>query len=212
MSAPEIPITIYRGKTFEFGFLYAEDEPRQVLITGMPSQVPLRLTVAGHGLPEGWPFWVSCVKSPAELNSGVQSDDANEVMSADPYYVKVVDADTIEVPGVIASCWRSFSGPGVLLTQPPVDLTGWHCRGQVRDRVGGNVLFSWHSDPAENPDGVATVDVALGQFVLTMEAEVAAALEWKRGVYDLEAVAPGGEVYPLTAISSIVVEEEVTTA
>lgn len=208
--APEVDLIIYRGKTFEFGFLYADDEPRQVLITGMPSKVPLRLTVPGHGLPEGWPFWVSCVKTPAELNTSVYSDDAFEVMGAEPYLVKVVDANTIEVPGVVASCWKAFSGPGVLITRPPVDLTGWHCRAQVRDKVGGNVLFSWNSDPAQNPDGEAVVDVALGAFFLKMDAGTASALDWKRGRYDAEAIAPNGEVYPLTAISSVTVEDEVT--
>lgn len=208
--AEQIDITITRGKTFEFGFLYADDEPRQVLITGMPSKVPLRLTVVGHGLPDGWPFWVSCVKSPAELNTAVESDDAVEVMSAEPYFVKVVDVDTIEVPGVIASCWKAFSGPGVLLTLPPIDLTGWQCRAQVRGKVGGDVLFSWHSDPAENPDGEAVVDVALSTFFLKMDAATAQLLPWRKGVYDFEAIAPGGEVYPLTAISSITVEDEVT--
>ncbi|MCZ4321454.1 hypothetical protein [Pseudomonas anguilliseptica] len=208
--AEQIDIVITRGKTFEFGFLYADDEPRQVLITGMPSKVPLRLTVVGHGLPDGWPFWVSCVKSPAELNTSIDSDSASEVMDAEPYTVKVVDADTIEVPGVIASCWRSFSGPGVLITAPPIDLTGWQCRAQVRDKVGGEVLFSWHSDPAENPDSLAIVDVALSSFTLTMDAATAQALTWKKGKYDFEAIAPSGEVYPLTAISNIVVEDEVT--
>ncbi|WP_405118749.1 hypothetical protein [Pseudomonas leptonychotis] len=208
--AEQIDLTITRGKTFEFGFLYADDESRQVLITGMPSKVPLQLTVVGHGLPDGWPFWVSCVKTPAELNTSIDSDDASEVMGADPYYVKVVDADTIEVPGVIASCWKSFSGPGVLITAPPVDLTGWQCRAQVRDKVGGEVLFSWHSDPAPNPDGEAMVDVVLSAFFLRMSAATAQALSWKKGVYDFEAIAPGGEVYPLTDISSITVEDEVT--
>ncbi len=208
--AEQIDLTITRGKTFEFGFLYADDEPRQVLITGMPSKVPLRLTVPGHGLPDGWPFWVSCVKSPAELNTSVESGDAAEVMGADPYFVKVVDLDTIEVPGVIAACWKGFSGPGVLLTRPPVDLTGWHCRAQARDKVGGRVLHSWHSDPAQTPDSPAIVDAALAQFVLTMTADAAQALTWKKAVYDLEAIAPGGQVYPVTAISAITVSDEVT--
>ena len=80
----------------------------------------------------------------------------------------------------------------------------------IRDKVGGTVLFTWHSDPAESPDGEIEVDVAGGAFVLKMDAAVAAALEWKRGVYDVEAIAPGGEVYPVTAISQVTVEDEVT--
>ena len=67
--APEIPITIQRGKTFEFGFLYAEDELLYLQIVGMPSKAPVRLTVPGHGVPDGWPVQVTCVKAPAELNT-----------------------------------------------------------------------------------------------------------------------------------------------
>lgn len=209
--AEVIPIKIVQGETFEWGFLWTDNEPRQVHITGMPSKVPLRLTVAGHGLPDGWPFWVSCVKAPEELNTAVSSPRAEEVMEAEPLWAKPVDADTIEVPGVVAGCWRPFSGPGVLITRTPLDLAGWQCRGQVRDKAGGRLLWSWHSDPAENPDSLIIVDHALSQFVLTMSAEQAAGLTWNRGVYEIEAVSPGGEVFKVTAPSPIEVAREVTT-
>jgi hypothetical protein len=208
--AEPIDIVIHRGRTFEFGYLYAEDEPRQVLITGMPSTVPLRITVPGHGLPDGWPFWVSCVKSPRELNTSIDSESADEVMTADPYFAKVVDENTIEIPSVVASCWGSYQGRGVLITRPPVDLTGWSCRAQVRDKPGGKVLFTWHSDPDEEPDGVAIVDVDAGAFFLQMTAEASQGLQWRRGVYDVEAIAPGGEVYSVAPISSVQVSDEVT--
>ena len=198
--APEIPITIQRGKTFEFGFLYAEDELLYLPITGMPSTAPVRLTVVGHGVPDGWPVQVTCVKAPAELNT---PDDESQL-------AKVVDANTIELNALNAHCWKAFSGSGLLVLNKPMDLTGWHCRAQVRDRVGGEVLFTWHSDPAENPDGEIEVDLARSTFVLKMDAATAAALEWKRGKYDVEAIAPGGEVYALTAISDITVADEVT--
>lgn len=198
--APEIPITITRGKTFEFGFLYAEDDLLYLPITGMPSKAPVRLTVVGHGVPEGWPVQVTCVKAPTELNT---PEDESQV-------AKVVDVDTIELNALNAHCWKAFSGSGLVVFPKPVDLTGWSCRAQVRDKVGGNVLFSWHSDPGENPDGVAEVDVAASQFVLHIDEATAAALTWKRGVYDVEAIAPGGEVYPVTAISTVTVADEVT--
>lgn len=198
--APEIDMIITRGKTFEFAFLYADEELGYLPITGMPSKAPCRLTVQGHGLPDGWPAQVQCVKAPAELNSAEDEQ----------YFIKVVDADTIELNTVNAHCWKAFSGSGVLVFQKPVDLTGWACRAQVRDKVGGTVLFSWHSDPAENPDGEAEVDVAANAFVLKIDAATAAALEWTRGVYDAEAIAPTGEVYPLTAVSTVTVDAEVT--
>jgi hypothetical protein len=198
--APEIDLTIIRGKTFEFAYLYADDELLYLPITAMPSKAPVQLTVAVHGIPEGWPVQVQCVKAPAELNS---EDGAC-------HFVTVVDANTIELNAVNAHCWKPFSGSGLVVLSKPVALAGWHCRAQVRDKVGGTVLFTWHSDPAEAPDGLALVDVARSQFVLTMNAATAAALTWKRGVYDVEAIAPGGEVYPLTAISQVVVADEVT--
>lgn len=198
--APEIDMIITRGKTFEFAFLYADEELGYLPITGMPSKAPCRLTVVGHGLPDGWPAQVKCVKAPAELNSAEGED----------YFIKVVDADTIELNTVNAHCWKAFSGTGLLVCRKPVDLTGWACRAQVRDKVGGAVLFSWHSDPGENPDGEAEVDVAASAFVLKIDAATAAALEWKRGIYDAEIIAPTGEVFPLVGISQVVVEDEVT--
>ncbi|MGY8830123.1 MAG: hypothetical protein ACKVIS_11325 [Pseudomonadales bacterium] len=198
--AEQIDIVITRGKTFEFGFLYADDELVYKPITAMPSTAPVRLTIEGHGIPDGWPVQVQCVKAPAELNSE----------EGDSYIAKVIDADTIELNSVNAHCWKAFSGSGLAVFNKPMDLTGWACRAQVRDKVGGNVLFSWHSDPAENPNGEAVVDVALGAFILKMDADVAEALTWKRGFYDLEAIAPTGEVYPVTAISGVSVDDEVT--
>lgn len=198
--APEIALTITRGKTFEFGYLYAEDELLYLSITGMPSKAPVRLTVQGHGVPDGWPVQVACVKAPGELNS---ADGEFQV-------AKLVDADTIELNAINAHCWKPFSGSGLLVLNKPMDLTDWKCRAQVRDRVGGTVLFTWHSDQAENPDGEIEVDVAGSAFVLKIGAEATATLDWARGVYDVEAIAPGGEVYPVTAISSVVVADEVT--
>lgn len=198
--AEQIDITITRGKTFEFGFLYAEDELLYLPITAMPSTAPVRLTVVGHGVPDGWPVQVQCVKSPAELNS---AEDER-------YIARVIDADTIELNAVNAHCWKAFSGSGLLVLNKPMQLTGWHCRAQVRDRAGGEVLFTWHSDPGENPDGDVDVDVAQSAFVLRADAATTGGLTWKRGVYDVEAIAPSGEVYAVTAVSAVTVESEVT--
>lgn len=201
--APVIPITIYRGETFEFGILYAEAEfvsPYPV-ISAMVSTAPARLTVVEHGIPDGWPVRIACVKTPTELNTPEESW----------VYPKVIDADTLELNDVNAHCWRPFSGSGVLIVPKPADLTGWQCRAQVRNRIGGDLLYSWHSDPSENPDSLILVDVALSQFVLTMSDVQSEALTWAKGVYDAEVIAPGGQVYKLTAISPIDVVGEVTT-
>jgi hypothetical protein len=203
MSAPEIPITIYRGETFEFGIMYAEGEyvsPYPV-ITAMPQTAPARLTVENHGVPDGWPVRIECVKKPIELNTPAD----------DWVYPKVIDPDTLELNEVNAHCWQPFSGTGLLIVPKPADITGWRCRAQVRTKPGGDLLHTWDSDPAQNPDSLVIVDVALSQFVLTMTAEQSEALEWSKGFYEAEVIAPGGQVYKLTAISPIEVTREVTT-
>lgn len=197
---PEIPLRVYRGKTFEFGFLYADDELSYPEITAMPTKAPVRLTITGHNIPDGWPVKITCVKQPEELNT-----TEGEFVIA-----KAVDADTIEINNLNAHCWKAFIPPGLLVYRAPMDLTDWQCRAQVRDRVGGEVLFSWHSDPLEGPDGEIEVDVAHSAFVLKMDAATSAALPWSQGVYDVEAISPTGEVYALTAVSPIDVVDEVT--
>lgn len=203
--APEIPLKITRGKTAEFAFLYADEEQVFLPIEAMPVKAPARLTITGHQIPDGWPVQVQCVKVPAELNNDPNGDE--------PYYkTKVVDANTIEFNRVNAHCWKEYAGGGLVVFNRPVNLTGWRCRAQVRTKAGatGTPLFSWDSDPSQNPDGVAVVDVARACFVLRVEAAAAAALTWSSAVYDLEAIAPDGSVYAVTAISPITVEGEVT--
>jgi len=203
MSAPEIPITINRGETFEFGIMYADDEfvsPYPV-ITGMASTAPARLIVPSHGVPDGWPVRVACVKKPIELNT--PEDDW--------VYPKVIDDDTLELNDVNAHCWPPFSGTGLLIVPKPADITGFRCRAQVRSKPGGELLHTWDSDPTEDPDSLVIVDVALSQFVFTMSADKSEALGWNKGVYEAEVIAPGGQVYKLTAISPIEVTREVTT-
>lgn len=205
--APEVDLIIQRGKTFEHVMLYGGSDPVQVSITAMPSKIPLRLSVPGHGLVDGWPVWVLCVKAPADINSS-SSTDVAEVIQSEPYRARVIDADTIELPWVIAANWAAYSGPGVLLAFPPEDLTGWVCRAQVRDKIGGAVLFDWHSDPAQAPDGL--IELSGSKITLTMDDATAAALSWKRAVWDAELVSPAGKVVPLVALSQITVEGEVT--
>lgn len=205
LEAPEIPLKITRGKTAEFAFLYADDDLVFLPIEAMPVKAPVRLTITGHQIPDGWPVQVQCVKQPDELNNDPNGDQSY-------YQTKVVDADTIEFNRVNAHCWKDYTGNGLVVFNRPVDLTGWRCRAQARAKAGaaGAPLFSWDSDPSQNPDGEAVVDVARACFLLRVDAATAAALTWSSAVYDLEAIAPDGSVYAVTAISPITVEGEVT--
>lgn len=199
MTAPTIDLTIDRGKTFEYAFLYAEDELVYKPITALVNVAPVRITVPAHGLPDGWVVDVAGVKTPYELNTGEDG----------PRFIRVVDVDTLEFNALDGTLWKAYAGVGNVIASKPVDLTGWSARAAVRDKAGGTLLFTWHSDPTQNPDGAITVDVAHSSFTLSMDAAKTAALPWSRGVWELEAIAPDGKVYPVVGISRITVSDEV---
>lgn len=199
MAAPQVPLAVARGKTLEAVFLYADDAPVFKPISAMPVKAPCTLTVVGHGVPDGWPVWIEDVKSPAELN----------IPRDEPVQVRALGADTLVLPALNATSLKAFSGVGTIGYWPPVDLTGYHVRAQVRTKVGGTLLFTWHSDPTENPDGLVTIEG--GTITLHATADTTAALSWSKGVYDAELVAPDGTVVALVAPSAISVESEVTT-
>ncbi|WP_314408932.1 hypothetical protein [Pseudomonas kuykendallii] len=89
-------------------------------IAAIQRTAPLLITVPGHGLPPEWPVWFEDVVGWSEL----RSDKTRQ-----PFRMaRVVDADTIELNG-LNGINQKASG-GVLVYQPPVDLTG--CTGLLR--------------------------------------------------------------------------------
>lgn len=190
-------IVIKPGKTFRETFFYASDEPLYLPIEAISQAAPLQLSVPNHNLPgDLWPITIESAKSPSELNLSC------------PYFAKTIDANTLEIMGINASNWRSYNGGALLVYQNPIDLTGWAFRGQIRDKVGGNLLFSWHSDPAENPDG--SIEVGTSRFTLNISPEQSANLSFTKAVYDIEAVTSSGDVYPVIDLSEIRLEGDVT--
>lgn len=181
-----IDITLVKGKTFEFALRYASGRLVSREIEAVPSLVPVRLTVTGHGLPDGWPFTVTCVKRPHELNG--------------EYTATVIDEDTIEINDLVGQCWRqSWSGGGVVQYPAPADITGWSARAMFRRHL---------RDPGA--DGLFVVDPAESTFTLQLEAEVSELLPTTAGVWDAEAIDPEGRVFPLVGVSAFCIEEEVT--
>ncbi|HEY6612764.1 MAG TPA: hypothetical protein VIZ86_16745 [Pseudomonas sp.] len=198
MTAEVIELTIERGKTFEWAFQYADDVLTYKAISAMPSAAPVRLTVAAHGIPDGWPVEVIGVKNPAELNTKADM----------PRLCRVIDADTIEFNTLYGADWRAYASGGHVVFNTPADLTGWTARAAVYDKVGGTKLLSWHSDPLTAPDCPLTIDTAASAFVLHMDAAMAAGLPWSKGLWEMEAIDPAGKVYPVVAISPVIVTKE----
>jgi hypothetical protein len=200
MGAPVVDINIVRGKTFEFLFRYAEPALVYVAISGMPSFAPVRLSVPFHGIPDGWPVRIEGVRQPLELNT---PEDEFQ-------FATVIDASTIELNAVRADQWRTYTAGGSVIFNRPFDLTSCSARMQIRGSVGGQALLSLSSDPEETRDGEIQIDTALSGLAVRLSPTVTAAIEWSRGVYDLELITPDGNIYPITAISKVTVGNEVT--
>jgi hypothetical protein len=200
MGAPVVDINIVRGKTFEFMYRYADKELVYLPITGMPNTAPVRLTVANHEIPDGWPVRIEGVRQPEELNS---EDDSF-------YFAATFSPSVIELNAVRADSWRTYTTGGLVIFNRPFDLTGCSARMQIRDKVDGKILLTLSSDSSTDPDGEIDIDEALAALVVRLSPTVTAAIDWTKGVYDLELITPGGNVYPITAISKVSVGAEVT--
>lgn len=200
MGAPVVDINIVKGKTFEFMYRYADEELVYLPITGMPNTAPVRLTIPNHGIPDGWPVRIEGVRQPVELNNA----------DGDYYIATLIDSNTIELNTVRADLWRTYVSGGIAIINRPFDLTACSARMQIRDRVNGTVLLSLSTDTSTVPDGEIEVDVDLAALIVRLTPTVTTAISWLRGVYDLELITPGGNIYPITAISQVTVGAEVT--
>jgi len=200
MIAPTYDLHIVRGKTFTQPFMYADDELLYRSITAITNQAPARIAAAGHGVPSNWPVRIESTRTPSELNT----PDGEWLTPA------VVDEDTLEFDELNLAGAKPFRGPSVLVYPRPADITGWKVRAQIRDRIGGQVLLTFSSDPVDQTDGTITVDVPGSAFVMELSHQLTEAITWNRAVYDMEAIRPDGSVVSIIAPSKVTVGQEVT--
>ena len=168
-------------------------------ITGITATAPVRLTVVGHGCPDGWRAAVTGVKGMSEING-----EANKLKDTDYHIVTVIDVDTIEFNEVNAAGFKTYVSGGHLQFNTPVDLAGATARMTVKDKVGGRVL---HSLTTEN--GGIAIDPAAYSITLNISATDTETFAWKGGVYDLEVVQ--GAVVTALLAGKVTVSKEVTT-
>jgi len=199
MDAPIIDLCFQKGKTLDFALQYASEKFAYVPITGVPSLAPVRLTVVGHGLPDGWPFDVESVKKPSDLNG-------------ENYIATVIDDDTVEINDLVGSSWRHmWSAGGVVKYLIPQDITGWSARAMFRRNIHDNSpVLTFHSDGGENPDGQFVVDPSEHSFTLLLPESVSKSLKPMCGVWDAEVIDPNGAVYALVGLSPFEITDEAT--
>lgn len=194
-------LTIIKGKTFARVLRWEAPPIVYKAITAIQQSAPVRLTVTGHGVPDGWRVAVTCVKGMTQINAD------NEPPKTKDYHVAtVVDANTIEFNDINAACYKPYVSGGYLQYNTPVDLAGFTARMSVKDKVGGTELFR-----LDTGNGRITINNTAKTIDLTISATDTAALTFKKGVYDLEMVSSGG-VVTLLLSGDITVQDEVTTS
>lgn len=188
-----------QGKTFTLALRWETIPIIYKPITGITATAPVRLTVVGHGCPDGWRAAVTGVTGMSEING-----EANKLKDSDYHIVTVIDADTIEFNEVNAAGFKAYVSGGHLQFNTPVDLAGATARMTVKDKVGGRVL---HSLTTEN--GGIAIDPAAYSITLNISATDTETFAWKGGVYDLEVVQ--GAVVTALLAGKVTVSKEVTT-
>ena len=97
------------------------------LITGAP-----RLTVTGHGMPDGNDCAITQVLGMRQINA-----ENSPPSESDYHEGTVIDQDTIELNGVDASGFLPYTGGGFIQFYTPVSLVGQTPRMTIKDRQGG---------------------------------------------------------------------------
>jgi len=87
----------------------------------------------------------------------------------------------------------------------PVDLTGWNARMEIKDKVGGTMLFRLDPD-----NGRLALGGEDGSIDIHITADESSAWPWKLGVYDIEVIDDNGNVGRLLQ-GKVKISQEVTT-
>ncbi len=190
-----VPLEFCRGKTFSKVFRWGQSRLAYKPIVAATVAAPCVIEVTAHGVPNGWAYQIKNARGMTELNT-----TAKQYRQA-----IVVDANHIEINELDASALDAYIGGGILSYNIPVDLTGYTARMQVRTSVEAATTVL----ELTTANGGIVIDVALGTITLLAAATATDDFAFESGVYDLELVSAGGEVYQI-AYGEVTEEKEVT--
>lgn len=192
--------TIKQGATFSTTLKYSQPQFVVKPITGLTKSGQGVVTAVGHGLTIDWPVWIVGVQGMAQVNH--RSDDLRVPSKA--YLAYYVSADSLRL-NVDTSRFAAYTSGGELLYHPPVDLTGFTARMQIRPSLISATVI--HSLTTEN--GGITLGDATGTVELLIPATATDDFDFTAAVYDLEIIDGSGVVTRLLS-GNIALSKEVT--
>lgn len=205
-------LNLVRGKTLSLVIRWGQESPiisKAISAISFTTGFP-RLTVASHGIPNGWRSAVVRVASPKEINA--QNDVPR---GKDLRETTVIDANTIEYNGLVPVTdgrdWPAYTAGGFVQYHTPKDLTGYTIRVKVKDKVGGTVLLSTEAGDTPLNLITAVADNATKGIAIEIPATATEALTWSKGVWEVEGESSTGKVDSIIAPSPVTVSDEVVT-
>lgn len=192
-------ITIKQGSTFSLTLKYGQPQFTVKAITGVTKSGQAVVTAATHGLTIDWPVWVVGVNGMDQLNH--KSDELRDACAA--YYAYYVDGNSLRLD-VDTTRFGAYTSGGEVLYHPPVDLTGFTARMQIRETIESTTTLVSLTDAS----GI-TLGGTAGTIGITISATATALLDFDSAVYDLEVVSAGGIVTPV-AYGNVYLNDEVT--
>ncbi len=124
-------ITLFRGETYTDVFLWEVSPIIYKPITAATQTAPVRLTVTGHGMPNGWFGAITNVKGMTELNV-----TANNVGPNDFHQVTYIDANTIDINDINAAGFKPYLSGGYIQYNTPKSLVGISARMSIKAKQG----------------------------------------------------------------------------
>jgi hypothetical protein len=170
-------------------------------ITAITRSAPVSLTVPSHGLASGWSVAVTNAGGMTEINA-----TANKLRPSDFYPMTVVDSDTITINAIDSSGFKPYTSGGHVVFYTPISLAGAKARLDLRDKVGGTLLYQM-SDTIGN----IILDDATHAIGLTIPAADSALFDFSTAVGDLEVEYSDGSVEELLRIEAEL-QREITTS
>lgn len=189
-------LVLQQGATFKYTFYWYSGPDTVVPITVVTRGYPTVLTAVAHDLPAGdTPVTIIGAKGATAINTESE-------LREDRIYGTKLTADTLSIK-VETQASPVYTGQGYLVYTPPVDLSAYTARLQIRRSVNAEDFLVELTDV----DGLTLG--ADGSIEIVIEAEVLEALSFSAAVYDLELVSTIDEVTRLVE-GKITFSKEVT--
>lgn len=122
-------IELVQGKTFTDVLRWGKrDQIIYKPITAVGLVAPMRLTVPGHAMVNGWPGAITGVR---DIDT-----DANAVRDRDYHQVTLIDSNTVDINDINAAKFKAYVSGGYLQYHTPQDLTGISARMAIKAKRG----------------------------------------------------------------------------